>query len=86
MVASLAESLHTHFDLGTHEAEALIAVCDSDGPASLTQLQEKPALESDTRLFLEVSLNNGWVNERDDDRYEMTSSGEEVVEEAKRRS
>lgn len=83
MAVKLVESLHIRFELGPHEAEALLEVYESDGPVSLHQLQEKPALQSDTRLFLEVSLDNGWVNERDDDRNEMTPSGEEVVEEAK---
>jgi hypothetical protein len=86
MALNLVESLHAHFDLDPHEAEALLAVYESDGPVGLNQFQEKPALKSDTPLFLEVSLNSGWIKEGSDGRYEMTSSGEKVVEEAKRRS
>lgn len=91
MAASLVEPLHTHFDLDFHEAKALLAVYDSDGPASLYQpslyqLQENPALGRDPRIFLGLSLNNGWDRDRDDGRYEMTTSEEEAVEEAERRS
>lgn len=86
MDKNIVESLHTHFELDPLEAEALLAVYKADGPVDLDQLQEKPALKSDTRLFLEVSLNSGWVKERSDGRYEMTSSGENVVEDAKNRA